>query len=125
MNYRYIGNSPTDLEGGRPIAPGDYTGDIDEIVPAAEGETPDKNQQLLEDGMLLEAPGVELDEDLQPLPVEPVEETEPAGATQLTGKALDDRAKELDIEGRSDMSADELRAAVAEAEAAGGGGDFS
>lgn len=36
--------------------------------------------------------------------------------TKLTGKALSARAAELDIEGRSKMSADELRAAVANAE---------
>lgn len=35
---------------------------------------------------------------------------------KLTGKALDDRAAELDIEGRSDMTADEKRAAIAAAE---------
>ena len=34
----------------------------------------------------------------------------------LTGKALDERAAELDIEGRSGMTADEKRAAIAEAE---------
>lgn len=39
-------------------------------------------------------------------------------AEQLTGKELDDRAKELEIEGRSGMTADEKRAAIAEAEAA-------
>lgn len=36
----------------------------------------------------------------------------------LRGDALQDRARELDIEGRSSMSADELREAVAEAEGA-------
>jgi hypothetical protein len=35
---------------------------------------------------------------------------------ELSGKALTDRAAELDIDGRSQMSADELRAAVALAE---------
>lgn len=38
---------------------------------------------------------------------------------QLTGDALDARAAELEIEGRSSMSADEKRAAIAEAEAPG------
>lgn len=37
---------------------------------------------------------------------------------QLTGAALDARARELDIEGRSSMTADEKRLAVADAEAA-------
>jgi hypothetical protein len=36
----------------------------------------------------------------------------------LTGDALKARAAELDIDGRSQMTADELRAAIAEAEAA-------
>lgn len=35
---------------------------------------------------------------------------------KLTGDALNTRAAELDIEGRSEMTADEKRAAVAEAE---------
>jgi hypothetical protein len=35
---------------------------------------------------------------------------------ELSGKALDDRAAELDIEGRSAMSADEKRKAIAKAE---------
>lgn len=37
---------------------------------------------------------------------------------ELTGEALTERARELDIHGRSNMNADELRAAIAEAEAA-------
>lgn len=37
---------------------------------------------------------------------------------ELAGQALHDRAAELDIEGRSGMTADELRAAVAKAEKA-------
>jgi hypothetical protein len=38
---------------------------------------------------------------------------------KLTGKALHARAAELDIDGRADMSADELRDAIAAAEAQG------
>lgn len=38
---------------------------------------------------------------------------------ELKGDALHERAAELEIEGRSDMSADELRAAIAEAEGNG------
>jgi hypothetical protein len=41
-----------------------------------------------------------------------------AETEELTGQALKDRAAELDIEGRSEMKADELRKAVAEAETA-------
>lgn len=37
---------------------------------------------------------------------------------ELAGQALHDRAADLDIEGRSGMTADELRAAVAKAEKA-------
>lgn len=37
---------------------------------------------------------------------------------ELAGQALHDRAAELDIEGRSSMGADDLRAAVAKAEKA-------
>jgi len=43
--------------------------------------------------------------------------SEASPSKKLTGKALDDRATELDIEGRSDMTADEKRAAIAAAEA--------
>lgn len=39
------------------------------------------------------------------------------GGEQLEGDALNNRAKELDIKGRSNMTADELRAAIADAEA--------
>jgi hypothetical protein len=41
---------------------------------------------------------------------------ERANAEELSGEALDERARELDIEGRSVMSADEKRKAVAKAE---------
>lgn len=37
---------------------------------------------------------------------------------ELTGDALDERARELDIHGRGSMTADEKRAAIAAAEAA-------
>lgn len=41
---------------------------------------------------------------------------ESAGGEELKGEALRERARELDIEGRGSMSADELRAAVAAAD---------
>jgi hypothetical protein len=44
---------------------------------------------------------------------------------ELTGEELDRRAAELNIEGRSSMSADEKREAIAQAEADGGGSDAS
>jgi len=56
-NFRYIGASATDLDGGRPLAPGDFTGDIDV------SEDSPKNKHLLDDGLLIEAPdGVETEE---------------------------------------------------------------
>lgn len=42
-----------------------------------------------------------------------------AEADRLAGEALQTRARELEIEGRTTMTADELRAAVAEKEASG------
>lgn len=38
---------------------------------------------------------------------------------ELRGDALDERARELDIQGRSEMTADEKRDAIAKAEAGG------
>ncbi len=49
-DFRYVGSTPTDLEGGRPIAPGEFTGEIDV------SEAAPKNQMLLEEGLLIEAP---------------------------------------------------------------------
>lgn len=46
-----------------------------------------------------------------------------APTDELQGEALEERARELDIEGRSEMSADELRSAVADAEGSYDGGD--
>lgn len=45
------------------------------------------------------------------------EDADEASDEQLTGDALNERAAELDIEGRSAMNADEKRAAIAAAEA--------
>lgn len=106
MQYRYVDSVHTDLEGGRPIAPGEFTGEIDvsEFITSVDEETqeetktPNKNYQLLQEGRLIA--------------VEPVKE--------LAGKDLDARAKELNIEGRTAMSADELRSAISEAEAGAG-----
>ena len=47
----------------------------------------------------------------------------PPAPEQLAGEALDERVAELEIEGRSTMSADEKRAAIAEAEAAAASGE--
>jgi hypothetical protein len=45
--FRFVGSTPTELEGGRPIEPGEFTGPIDvsEKAPA--------NKTLLDEGMLL------------------------------------------------------------------------
>lgn len=48
--FRYVGATPTDLDGGRPIGPGDFTGPID-----VSEECP-KNKQLLDDGLLILLP---------------------------------------------------------------------
>jgi hypothetical protein len=55
-----------------------------------------------------------------------IKQVEPREERKLEGKALDRRAEELQIEGRTTMTADEKRAAVAEAEenlSRGDGGD--
>lgn len=44
--YRYIGSHAVELEGGRPLAPGEYTGPIEEKAT--------HNAILIEDGMLVE-----------------------------------------------------------------------
>ena len=46
-----------------------------------------------------------------------------AEESKLAGDALEERAKELEIPGRSKMNADQLRQAIAEREAAGEAGD--
>lgn len=88
--YRVVASHVIDLADGRPALPHTVVDDLDPDQP--------HNQALIEDGQLVA-------EDL------PVDE-------KLTGKALDDRCRELEIDGFSQMSADEKRAAVAAAEAA-------
>lgn len=44
--YRYIGDHVGDLEGGRQVEPGEFTGPIDPEAP--------QNAQLIEEGLLLE-----------------------------------------------------------------------
>lgn len=44
--FRYIGSHAEELEGGRPIEPGEFTGDIDPDLA--------KNKQLIDDELLLE-----------------------------------------------------------------------
>jgi hypothetical protein len=59
--FRYVGATATDLDDGRPIAPGDFTGPIDvSAVVYVKDETTEeeiphdnKNYHLLEDALLL------------------------------------------------------------------------
>lgn len=48
-NYRFVGNHPDELDGGRPIEPGQLTGDIE-----VTDETP-KLKQLIDDGLLVDS----------------------------------------------------------------------
>lgn len=84
----YVGNVADTLDDGRPIAPGDRLEDIDLDLP--------HNKLLHDEGRLIV--------------LEAKEE-------KLTGPALKERAAELEIEGRADMNADDLRAAIAKKEA--------
>lgn len=99
-SYRYTHRQPTSLASGRPLALADVVTD-DDLTRDEEGNVVPDDQWLLDDRRLV-----------------PVEESEtyPDAPEELTGEALEARAKELKIEGRSQMSADELRAAVAEKE---------
>lgn len=45
--YRFVGSHPDELDGGRPIEPGEFTGPIE-----VDDDHP-QNQRLLEDGLLL------------------------------------------------------------------------
>jgi hypothetical protein len=47
--YRYIGRHAEELDGGRQLAPGDYTGGI-------ETEKGSHNADLLDEGLLIEVP---------------------------------------------------------------------
>jgi hypothetical protein len=88
--YLFAGDHPEPLASGRTLLPGD-------TVPA-DAVNPDDahDRYLLDEGRL-----------------RPVEDAEP-----LTGDALKQRAAELDIDGRSQMNAAQLRDAVAQAEQA-------
>jgi len=87
---KYVGTRPQDLPGGRVLAPEAGPVEVDENNPIV--------ADLFDQGKLIEVD----------VPTEPA---------KLTGKALQDRAKELDIEGRNEMNADQLRDAVAAKEA--------
>lgn len=87
--YLFTGDHPEPLASGRTLLPG-------ESVPASAVDPEDPHDRYLLD-----------EQRLRPLVPE-----------KLTGDALKARAAELDIDGRSEMTADELRKAVAAAERA-------
>lgn len=80
------------LANGRNIGPSDRV---------LEAELTEEDLYLVEDGRLVAVDSFDSSTDEAP---------------QLSGDALVERARELEIEGRSSMSADELRAAIADAE---------
>jgi hypothetical protein len=45
--FRYVGSHADELDGGRPIGPGEFTGPIDPDAP--------KNKQMIDDGLLVES----------------------------------------------------------------------
>lgn len=80
------------LADGRLLAPGQVAHDVDLSV--------DENQRLLDEGKAIK--------------VANDSESEPP---QLAGEALEARCRELEIEGWSNLNAEDRRAAVSEAEA--------
>lgn len=94
--YVHVGDHAEVLESGRNIGPGDRV---------APDELHERDQYLLDEGRLV------------PDVVEEMASNTPANAP-LSGESLAERARQLNIEGRSTMSRHELRAAVAEASTA-------
>lgn len=112
--YRFVGSHPDELDGGRPLAPGEFTGPIEIIDdPEHEDHTP-KNAHLLADGYLIQVPSGSFKAAQKAAAAEAP--PEPGDDGLLHGDALRRRGAELDIEGRSSMSADQLREAIAQAE---------
>lgn len=93
--YKNARLAPTDLGSGRALAPGEAV--LADELDLNEGS---HDSLLIADGLLVEAA------------------IEPDGS--LSGDELRRRARELGVPGRGSMSADELREAVALAEAGGG-----
>lgn len=120
--YRFVGSHPDELDGGRPIEPGEFTGPIEiDDDPDSETYTP-KNAHLLEDGYLIQVENGSAAKAQKAAEAE--EPTQPESDDGvLRGDALNRRAAELGIEGRTTMSAEKLRTAVAEAELAGADDD--
>jgi hypothetical protein len=84
--FKFVGLHPEDLADGRIVAAGDVV-ELDPNHP--------HNKRMVDEGLLLPTAG---DDGV------------------LRGEALQRRAAELDIEGRSSMTADELRQAIADKE---------
>lgn len=89
IEYVHVGSHADMLASGRPVGPGERLTDAD---------LHDEDQHILEEGRLVRVDSFD------------------AGAPVLTGDELKARAADLDISGRSSMTAEELRTAVAEHE---------
>lgn len=100
---KLIGSHPEDLASGRTVAP-EEPFESDALARKPTGQDPDPaevtawlhDKRLIDEGLIIDAK------------ITPVE---------LEGEALQERARELNIDGRTTMSAARLRKAVAEAEA--------
>lgn len=103
ITYVLFGEHAENLASGALIAPGDRVSSAD----LAEGD-----QWLIDDGKLRDLA------DCEPTPAEVAEADDQPKL--LAGEALTARAEELDIPGRSTMSADEKRAAIERFENEGG-----
>lgn len=88
--YVHVGSHADTLASGRIVGPGERVTHTD---------LGDEDQHIVDEGRLVDVASFGGDENT------------------LSGKRLQARAAELDIEGRSSMSADDLRAAIAEREA--------
>lgn len=86
---RCVSQHPEDLASGRVVAPG-------EVFPASALDPKDPHDQRLT------AEGLVIDADPEP--------------QELAGEELEQRARDLNIKGRTGMNADELREAVEKAE---------
>lgn len=105
-SYFNTRRAATDIGSGRMLAPGEAVDAADlELGYDVDTDQPLHDQRLVDDGTLADA-----------TPEEPEQH-------ELTGDALAAEAQRLDIAGRSSMSADELRDAVAEAQVAEQQGD--
>jgi hypothetical protein len=98
--YVLIGEHPENLESGALIAPGDRV---------SAGDVGEGDQWLVDEGRLRDVA------DLEPTQAEI--DAYKSSPTVLTGAALSKRAADLNIDGRSEMTAEELRAAISQREA--------